>query len=297
MTTAMTTAMTTTAGSTRRAMPEGDTIFRAARTLDRALAGKPIVRFESVFAQLNRVDVDAPIAGRTLERAFARGKHLLVQLSGELYLRTHMRMSGSWHIYRSGERWQRPRSQMRIVLETADFQAVAFSLHDAEWLSERQLGRSVLAELGSDLLGDFDPDAAVRSMQARPDEPIGDVILNQRVLAGIGNVYKSELLFLSGIHPRTRVGALEHDQLRALAILARDQLRDNAQEHAGAAIVTYRGLRRTTGRSDPSERLWVYGRAGLPCRRCGTAIESGLLGKDVRRTFHCPSCQHRPNAP
>src|SRR6187549_3423505 len=114
-------------------MPEGDSIYRAARTLHRALAGRTITRFQSVFPQLNRVDDDAPLRGRTIEGVEARGKHLLFRFSGDLVLRTHMRMNGSWHIYRLGERWQRPRADMRIVVATAAYEAVAFTVPVAEF--------------------------------------------------------------------------------------------------------------------------------------------------------------------
>ena len=143
------------AARTRCRMPEGDTIFRAARTLHRALAGKPVVRFETVLAQLSRVDDDSPIAGRTVERVRSVGKHLLVEFSGDLVLRTHMRMNGSWHIYRPGERWQRPRSAMRVVVETADFQAVAFDVPVAEFRTARALARDPAV-------------AAARTGRARP---------------------------------------------------------------------------------------------------------------------------------
>src|SRR6185436_6204324 len=120
-------------------MPEGDTIFRAARTLQRALAGKPVTSFESAFPALNRVNDDAPIAGRTIERIHSAGKHLLVRFSGGLVLRTHMRMNGTWHIYRTGEKWQRSRRDMRIVITTADFEAVGFNIPVAEFMSEREV--------------------------------------------------------------------------------------------------------------------------------------------------------------
>lgn len=278
-------------------MPEGDTIFRAARALHKALAGKPVTRFESVFPKLNRLDEDRPIAGRTVTGVESRGKHLLMHLSGGLSLRTHMRMSGSWHIYRAGEAWQRARSSMRIVLETADFQAVAFTVNEAEWLEERDVARSKIARLGPDVLAsEFDPDAAVRSMQAHAAAPICDVLLDQQALAGIGNVYKSELLFLAKVHPLTPASALAPEVLRELAVLAQQHLRANVQETAPGAITTYRGLRRTTRRSDPSERLWVYGRAGRPCRKCGTPIATSSIGRHVRKTFYCPSCQKSPSA-
>jgi endonuclease-8 len=273
-------------------MPEGDTIFRAARALNKALSGKTITHFESVFPRLNRIDEDNPIAGRTLLAVEARGKHLLMHVSGGLSLRTHMRMVGSWHIYRPGEAWQRPRAQLRILLETADFQAVAFLVHEAEWLREEQLARSRVAALGPDVLAqDFDVDAAVSRMQARAAEPICDVLLDQRALAGIGNVYKSELLFLCGVHPLTKVSSLPPERLRELARSARELLSANVHELAAGGITTYRSLRRTTDRGDPSERLWVYGRADQPCRRCGTPIASNALGKHVRKTYHCPQCQ------
>jgi endonuclease VIII len=279
-------------------MPEGDTIFRAARTLNKALAGKQVTHFESVFPKLNRVDEDQPIAGRTVIRVESHGKHLLMHFSGGVSLRTHMRMSGSWHIYRTGEAWQLGRSSMRILLETADFQAVAFFVNEAEWLEEGDFARSKLARLGPDVLAtDFDPSAAVRGMQAHAADPICDVLLDQRALAGVGNVYKSELLFLTKVHPLTPTGSLAPEVLRELAVLAQQHLRANVHEAAPGAITTYRGLRRTTRSSDPGERLWVYGRAGQPCRRCGTPVESSAIGRHVRKTFYCPSCQKLPSDP
>jgi endonuclease-8 len=278
-------------------MPEGDTIYRAARTLDKALSGKLVTGFESVFPKLNRVHEDAPITGRTVRGVESRGKHLLLHLSGGLTLRTHMRMSGSWHIYRAGESWQRPSAQMRIAIQTADFQAVAFQVHDAEWLRERDLERSVLARLGPDVLhADFDAGAAVATLRACGHRAILDALLDQRVLAGIGNVYKSELLFLAHVHPLTPVTSLSDDTLLQLARLAQQHLRANVAEGASAGIVTYRGLRRTTDRSNPAERLWVYGRAGEPCRQCGTPIESANIGMHVRVTYHCPTCQPRQHS-
>jgi endonuclease-8 len=276
-------------------MPEGDTIYRTARTLNKALGGKLVTRFESVFPKLNRIDEDRPIAGRTVTRVESHGKHLLVHFTGDLTLRTHMRMSGSWHIYRAGETWQRARSSMRIVIETADFQAVAFMVNEAEWLEEQDFARSKLARLGPDVLAtDFDPDAAVRGMQQHAAAPICDVLLDQRALAGVGNVYKSELLFLTKVHPLTPTGSLPPEVLHDLAVLAQQHLRANVHEAAPGAITTYRGLRRTTRSNDPGERLWVYGRAGEPCRRCGTLVESSAIGRHVRKTFYCPSCQKLP---
>ena len=179
-------------------MPEGDTIFRAARTLHRALAGSPVVRFESAFPALNRIDDDRPLAGRTIESVTARGKHLLMAFSGDLVLRTHMKMHGSWHIYRPGERWQRPARDMRIVVETARFVAVGFNVPVAEFLTGRELSRHrQLGALGPDLLApsgssgqagpSFDGAEVLRRIRTQGTAPIGEVLLNQRLVAGIGS--------------------------------------------------------------------------------------------------------------
>jgi hypothetical protein len=160
-------------------MPEGDTIFRAARTLHRALAGKTVVRFRTVLTHLERVNIDTPLAGRTIERVEARGKHLLIHFSGDLILRTHMRMNGSWHIYRPGERWQRPARDMRLMIATDDFEAVAFRVPVAEFRTAAALARDdVIQSLGPDLL---DPEAeleeAVRRLRDRGPMPIADALL------------------------------------------------------------------------------------------------------------------------
>src|SRR5689334_4761386 len=127
-------------------MPEGDSIFRAARTLHRALAGRTVTRFDSVFPRLTRVDTDHPLRGRTIDLVEARGKHLLIWFSGDLVLRTHMRMHGSWHIYRPGERWQRPRHDMRIVIETGGIDAIAFNVPVAEFATAATLARTPVIE-------------------------------------------------------------------------------------------------------------------------------------------------------
>lgn len=285
-------------------MPEGDTIFRAARTLNRALAGKAVVRFQSVFPALTRVHDDSPLTGRTIAAVSSAGKHLLMRFSGPfdsrdsalaqggLVLRTHMRMNGSWHIYRPGERWQRPRHDMRIIVATDDFEAVGFNIPDAEFISERDLPRhDELRRLGPDLLSEtFDEADAIRRIQARKNRPIGDVLLNQRVIAGIGNVYKSEVLFACGVNPFAATETLDGEAVRRIVQTARKFLRVNVSTDL-AAMTTYTGFRRTTRRDDPSQRLWVYGRARLPCRRCGTAIEVRAQGNDARLTYWCPKCQ------
>jgi endonuclease-8 len=273
-------------------MPEGDTIFRAARTLQRALAGKTVVRFESMIPALDRIHDDAPITGRTIEQVHASGKHLLMHFSGDLVLRTHMRMNGSWHIYRPGETWQRPRRDMRVLIATADFEAVGFNVPVAEFIRDRDIARhEELRRLGPDVLSDaFDLEEALRRLRERGDTAVADAILNQRVLAGLGNVYKSEVLFMCRVNPFTPVRALEEPSLRSIVDTARHLLVANVSERM-APMTTYTGFRRTTGRDDPAERLWVYGRARLPCRKCGTSIQVRKQGTDARLTYWCPACQ------
>ena len=273
-------------------MPEGDTIFRAARTLHRALAGKIVTGFESVFPHLTRIHEDTPITGRNIDSVKSSGKHLLMAFSGGLVLRTHMRMNGSWHIYRPGEGWQRSRRDMRVIVSTADFVAVGFSIPVAEWLKAGAISRhEELRKLGPDLLADeFDAAEASRRLRERPDMAIADALLNQRVMAGIGNVYKCEVLFACRVDPFAPVCGLNDEQVSCLITTARKFLRANVSEGL-AAMTTYLGFRKTTRRDDPSERLWVYGRVGEPCRRCSTPIKIAKQGRDARLTYWCPSCQ------
>jgi endonuclease-8 len=269
-------------------MPEGDTIFRAARALDRALSGRTITRFESVLPKLTRVDEDAPIDGRTVERVEARGKHLLMHLSGGLTLRTHMRMNGSWHIYRPGEAWRKARSHMRIAIETAEFVAVAFNVGEAEFLDARALMRhEELRQLGPDLLADaFDRDESLRRLRERNDGEIGAALIAQRVMAGAGNVFKSEILFVSRVNPFARVASLTDEDLGRIVDVARRLLQLNVAEGSSG--------RRTAGGLARGDRLWVYGRSGEPCRKCGTPIGFAKQGQDARVTYWCPSCQTLP---
>jgi len=268
-------------------MPEGDTIFRAARTLHRALAGKVVTRFDTAYAPLARVHDDTPITGRTIDAVEARGKHLVMRFSGDLALRTHMRMHGSWHIYRPGERWQRPPREMRVLVATADFIAVGFNVPDAEFESASDVGRrDAIARLGPDLLApDFDAAEAIRRLRERAGMAIAEALLDQRALAGIGNVFKSEVLFEGGVHPETPVDAVPEERLAGLVDIARRQLAANVGD------ATPRFGRRTTGHMAISEGLWVYGRGGRPCRRCGTPIAFARQGLGARPTYWCPRCQ------
>jgi len=272
-------------------MPEGDTIYRAAVAMHRALAGRVVTRFESVYPAVTRVADDRPIVGRTIESVSARGKHLLIAFSGDLVLRTHMRMNGSWHLYRAGIKWQRPARDMRVLVGAGDVEAVGFNVPVAELLTMRELARHAqLNALGPDLLDPaFDPAEAARRMRARGRDAIGDVLLNQRVVAGIGNVFKSEILFLAGIEPYTPVAALADADIERLVAISREQLAANVLTRS--QTLTPSIGRRTTRSLDPNRKLWVYGRGGKPCRRCGAPILARKSGLDARLTYWCPRCQ------
>lgn len=279
-------------------MPEGDTICRAARTLQLGLGGQKITRFESVLPKLSRVDYDTPLAGRTVERVEARGKWLLIYFSGDLILLTHMLMSGSWHIYRPGESWKRSAHDMRIVIETEKLIAVAFAVPVAEFHTAETLERrDGFKDLGPRLLdAEVDEAEVARSLRSRPDLEVGVALMTQHLVSGIGNVYKSETCFACRVHPFRRVASLTDAELAALISTSRKFLRANVADASGDKIVTYTGMRRTTGRANPTDRLWVYRRTGEPCRKCGARIEARKQGLDARTTFWCPTCQPIPHA-
>ena len=266
-------------------MPEGDTIHRAARTLQTALAGRRVTRFETVLPQLARVDEDAPLAGRTIERVYPAGKNLIIEFSGDLHLHTHMRMHGTWHIYRPGEKWQKRRSDMRIVIETDAWIAVAFNVPIAEFHDARSLERQEdLRRIGPDLLGEtFDAAEAIRRIRERGASEIADVIVNQRVVSGIGNEYKSEVLFIARIHPFKHVRDVSDEQLDTLLRNARKLMLANVSKRSQRRVTTFS--------LDPRQQKYVYGRARKPCRRCGTPIELARQGRDARLTYWCPRCQ------
>jgi endonuclease-8 len=271
-------------------MPEGDTIFRAARTLQRALAGQQATAFETQLAPLAVVDRRAPIAGRTITAVTARGKHLLIFFSGDLVLRSHMRMHGSWHIYRPGARWRERRSAARIVISTTAWIAIAFNVSDAEFLTAAELARHPrLTALGPDLLDEgFDADEARRRLRETTARHVAEAVLHQQAMAGLGNVYKSEVLFLCRVHPFTPVTNVSDAELDCLIARARELMRLNVREQT---VVDGGGRGRiTTGRLNRAERLWVYGRAGESCFRCGAAISSASE-TEGRRTYWCSECQ------
>ena len=270
-------------------MPEGDTVFRTARTLHRALAGAPVTEFETRLPQLLSLPVRGGVSGREVSSVEARGKHILIAFGQDLILRTHLRMHGSWHLARPGERWRRPRTHMRIVITTADWLAIGFQIPEAEWLTASSLARHVVLQaLGPDpLSASFDAHEATARIASDPAATIADVLLNQRVIAGVGNVFKSEVLFECRVHPFDRVGALPPETLAALVTASALALRRSVSEASDGSG----DRRRMTNRLNRDETLWVYRRQGKPCHRCGTAIQMRQSGPDARSTYWCPACQ------
>jgi endonuclease-8 len=279
-------------------MPEGDTIFRTARALGRALMGKPVTGFRSTYPLLTRFNDDTPLVGQTVDRVESRGKWLLIHFSGGGTLATHMLMSGSWHIYRPAEPWQQPRVNMRIVIENSEYIAVGFRvpvarMHTAQSLArDRKIPRSAIDVLSAE----FDAEAAALRISAHGGEEIGDVLMRQEVMAGVGNVFKSETCFAAGVNPFCKVESLSGEQVTALIAAARKLLAANVLEDSGDTIVTYGGRkRRTTHEADSSAGLWVYGRRGEPCRRCGDPIRRRIQGPNARVTYWCQRCQPMPD--
>jgi endonuclease VIII len=278
-------------------MPEGDTIYRAARAMQKAIGGKVVTGFETGLAKLARVNDDTPLVGRVVEKVESRGKWCLIFFSGDLILLTHMLMSGSWHLYRAGERWQIGRGRMRVVIRTADWEAVGFNIPVAEFHTARSLERnSQVPKLGSDILSEsFTVEDGVARMTAygreNPDSEIAVVLLNQQVLAGLGNVYKSEVAFAAGVNPFRAMRTITPREMEAMVDAARRYMQANVADGKGDGIVTYSGNRRTTHAMDREERLWVYRRQGQECRRCGATVMMRKQGVQARSTYWCPACQ------
>jgi len=275
-------------------MPEGDTIFRTARTLNRALLNKKVTRFESSYAQLARANDEESFAGQTITHIEARGKWLLIHFSRGSILATHMLMSGSWHIYRPGEPSQDKPANMRILIETSDFVAVGFRIPVARIYTSQSLTRErKIPRTDQDVLSEnFDAAAAAQRLRKHEHDELGDALLRQDVLAGVGNVFKSEICFMLGLNPFRKVATLSAAQAAEIVATAQRLLAANVLEDSGDAVITYQGKgRRTTNHADPSESLWVYRRKGEPCRRCGTPIMRALQGPNARSTYWCPACQ------
>ncbi|MFN2388055.1 MAG: DNA-formamidopyrimidine glycosylase family protein [Actinomycetota bacterium] len=259
-------------------MPEGDTVHLAARRLSSALAGRVLLKTDFRVPRFATAD----LSGRTLHDVHARGKHLMFRIDGGVTLHTHFEMDGSWHLYRNGERWRGPAHQVRALLETADWTAVGFRLAVTE-LIETAAESEVVGHLGPDVLGpDWDPAEVLRRIRALPERPLGEVLLDQRVMAGPGNVYRCEICFLRGLSPDTPVG--EVPDLPAVVDLTKRLMEANRDT----------GRQITTGDTRRGQVHWVYGRAGKPCRRCGAPIAMTPSHGPERVTFWCPHCQSAP---
>jgi endonuclease-8 len=260
------------------AVPEGDTVWLAAQRMNTALAGATLRRGELRVPQLATVD----LAGVAVTEVVPRGKHMLIRLADGRTLRTHYRMDGSWHIYRPGTPWKGgPGHAIRAVLATGEWECVGYRLHDMQIVPTSREDELV-GHLGPDVLApDWDLDEALRRLHAHPDEEIGVALLDQRNLAGIGNLYKVESLFLTGVHPWTRVADVP--DLAGLVTRARTLMIAN-KHHPEQS---------TTGETRRGQDHWVFGRRGRPCRRCGTTILIGDQGPDTqeRVTWWCPHCQ------
>lgn len=278
-------------------MPEGDSIYRTARALQKAIGGKVVTAFETGLAKLARVNDDTPLAGRVVEKVESRGKWCLIFFSDDLILVTHMLMSGSWHLYRTGERWQMGRRQMRVVIRTEDWEAVGFNIPLAEFHTARSLERSSqVPKLGPDILSDsFTVEGGVVRLAAyareNPDAEIATALLNQRVVAGLGNVYKSEVAFAAGVNPFRAMRTITSREMEKLAETAQRYMKANVADGTGDGIVTYSAGRTTRHAMNREERLWVYRRQGQECRRCGAAVMMRKQGVQARSTYWCPECQ------
>ncbi|WP_226531330.1 DNA-formamidopyrimidine glycosylase family protein [Microbacterium paraoxydans] len=256
-------------------MPEGDTVFRTARRLDEALAGSEVTRFDLRVPRFATLD----LTGQRVHAVVPRGKHLLARI-GDSTLHSHLRMDGAWFVYRRGEKWRHPAFKVRAIIGTADREAVGVDIAEIEVVptsDEEQL----VGHLGPDPLAhDWDPQEAARRLGGDA-RSIHVALLDQRNVAGFGNEYAAELLFLRGILPTTPASEVE---VAALLDLGARTIRVNRD----------RRTRTFTGIDRPGQGTWVYGRAGRPCRRCGTLIRRGEQGADPTRervTFWCPVCQ------
>lgn len=262
-------------------MPEGDTVWQAARRLHDALAGKMLTRSDIRVPKYATAD----LTSRTVLEVTPRGKHILARIEGGLTLHSHLRMDGSWKVYENGQHWSGgPSHQIRAILATTDRTAVGYRLPVLELLRTPDEHRAV-GHLGPDLLGpDWDPDQALANLLSDPARSLGEALLDQRNLAGIGNVYKSELCFLLGATPWLPFGDLPADRAAKLPALAKKLLEANRD----------RPVRSTTGRR--GQDLFVYGRAPRPCLRCDTPVRVADQGDGSRErpTYWCPTCQLGP---
>lgn len=254
-------------------MPEGDTIHRTAVRLRQVLDGQTVARFEAP-----RVVGRVPHAGDVVTTVEAVGKHLLIHFASGLVLHTHMKMTGSWHLYRTTERWRQPTHLMRALIEVDEWLAVCFAAPVVRVYHSAEQRPTPVAHLGPDLCTpDPDFDEAIRRMATiEPDTVLADVLLDQRIACGIGNVYKSEALWANRLSPFATIGTLDETARRALLTTAWKQLRANLS---------------TSSRTTVPGGLAVYGRNRRPCRACGSMVERKVHGTHARSTYWCPNCQ------
>jgi endonuclease-8 len=260
-------------------MPEGDVVWRTARKLHEALSGRVLTRSDFRVPRFATAD----LTGRAVSETVSRGKHLLTRVEGDITVHTHLKMDGSWRISPASG-YPRRDYRIRLVLANEQWQAAGFLLGIVELVRTSQEDRAV-GHLGPDLLGpDWDSGEAVRRLGAAPGRTIGEALLDQRNLAGIGTIYRAETLFLRGVSPWRPVGDVP--DLPGLVEMARRLL--DANKERGETI--------TTGNAARGAQVWVYGRSGQPCRRCGTVIRRGSIGPAIeeRIAFWCPACQPAP---
>ncbi|MFL6089998.1 MAG: DNA-formamidopyrimidine glycosylase family protein [Aeromicrobium sp.] len=257
-------------------MPEGDTVWFTARRLHRALAGQALTVCDVRVPQHATVD----LTGQTVDEVISRGKHLLIRV-GETTIHSHLRMEGIWEVYEHGERWRHPTHSARVILSNAGVQAVGFWLGMVDVVPRSEESR-VVGHLGPDLLGpDWDPDVAIANLARDPERAVFLALHDQRNLAGLGNEYVNELLFLSGALPTRPVSDVE---LPALVDRAHRVISTNRDRRA----------RTFTGSTRRNETTWVFNRDRQACRRCGTPLQRGELGDDPtreRQAWWCPHCQ------
>jgi endonuclease-8 len=271
-------------------MPEGDTLFRTAVVLREALRGHRVTaaRGRPDGAALGRV------VGSKVSRVESRGKHLLVDFDNGLTLHTHLRMHGSWHRYRTGEPWRRSASRAVAVIEVPGAVAVCFDAPTVELLDSRAVAiHPALRALGPDLLApepDIDAVVALFGAPARSNLTIAEALLDQTALAGLGNVYRSEVLFMERVDPFAKVGSLPVEVVRRLAETGANVLRQNVSSPMRRTMPDRARLAGSCV-SSRGPRLWVYGRTGRPCFVCGTPVRSTMIGDLSRRLYWCPSCQ------
>lgn len=250
-------------------MPEGDTVWHTAAVLRKHLCRQTLTRCDIRVPQFATVD----LTGHVVDEVLSRGKHLFIRV-GQASIHSHLKMDGSWRV---GNRPARVDHRTRIILEANDIRAVGIDLAVLEVL-DREHDDQAVAHLGPDLLGpDWNAELAAANLSAQPDRPLAQALLDQRVLAGVGNVYCNELCFIAGHLPTTPVSAVANP--RRLVGRARDMLWANR----------FRWNRCTTGDTRPGHQLWVYGRAGQACRRCGARIVVDDTGQRI--AYWCPSCQ------